>query len=164
MPPPSWTSLLPPSPTHPPRLSQSPGLSSLSHAANSHWLSVLHTVIRVSMLLSPYSPPSLSSSPLTRLVRKSVLCVCVSYECFLDQGEKVPFYSQLNFYHERMSWVLKGYEIVHVKYLINTRALSKKRLFGRLFSCAHFFYISVFFQGIFDKRVELRICKNVVLF
>ena len=137
---PSWTSLLFPTPTHPSRFSQSTRLSSLCHTANSHWLSVLHTVIRVSMLLSPYSPPSLSSSPLTRLVRKSVLCVCVSYECFLDQGEKVPFYSQLKFYHERMSWVLKGYEIVHVKYLINTRALSKKRLFGRLFSCAHFFF------------------------
>lgn len=125
---------------------------------------LLHMVIRVYMLLSPYSPPSLSSSPLTCLVHKSVLCVSVSYECFLDQGEKVPFYSQLNFHHERVSWVLKGYEIVHVKYLINTRALSKKRLFGRLFSCAHCFYISVFFQGIFDKRVELRICKNVILF
>ena len=118
-----------PSPPHPCRLLQRPPLSSLSHAANSHWLSVLHMVIRVSVLLSPYSPPSLSSSPLTRLVHKCVLCVCVSYECFLDQGEKVPFYSQLNFYHERVSWVLKGlYEIVHVK-----------RLFGRLFSFARFF-------------------------
>ena len=91
------------------------------------------------MLLSPYSPPSLSSSPLTPLVHKFVLCVCVSYECFLDQGEKVPSYSQLHFYHERVSWILKGYKIVHVKCLRNTRALSKKRLFGRWFGCAHFF-------------------------
>ena len=35
---PSWASLPPPTPSHPSRLSQSPGLSSLGHAANPHWL------------------------------------------------------------------------------------------------------------------------------
>ena len=39
---PSWTSLPPPTPSHPSRLLQSPGLLSLSHEANSHWLSILH--------------------------------------------------------------------------------------------------------------------------
>jgi len=34
----TWTSLSPPSPPHPSRLLLSPGLSSLSHTANSHWL------------------------------------------------------------------------------------------------------------------------------
>ena len=43
--PPSWISLPPPSPSHPTRLLQIPGLSSLSHTANSHWLSILHMVI-----------------------------------------------------------------------------------------------------------------------
>ena len=40
-----WT--FPPlhSPSHPFRLLQSPGLSSLSHTANSHWLSILHMVM-----------------------------------------------------------------------------------------------------------------------
>ena len=33
---PSWTSLPPPTPSHPSQRSQSPGLSSLSHLANSH--------------------------------------------------------------------------------------------------------------------------------
>ena len=37
----SWTSLLPPTQSHPSRLSQNTGLSSLSHRANSHCVSVL---------------------------------------------------------------------------------------------------------------------------
>ena len=37
--------LPPPTPDHPSRLSQSPGLSSLCHAANSHRLSILHMVV-----------------------------------------------------------------------------------------------------------------------
>ena len=42
---PSWNSLPQPTPPHPSRLSQSSSLSSLSHRANSHWLSVLHMVV-----------------------------------------------------------------------------------------------------------------------
>ena len=44
--PPLWTSLLSPSASHlsHPSLSQSPCLNSLSHTANSHWLSILHRV------------------------------------------------------------------------------------------------------------------------
>ena len=41
----SWTSLPPPTPSHPSRLSQSTGLSSLHHTANSYWLSVLRMVM-----------------------------------------------------------------------------------------------------------------------
>ena len=41
-----------PTPSHPSRLRQSPCLSSLRHAANSYWLSLLHMVIQVSRLLS----------------------------------------------------------------------------------------------------------------
>ena len=51
---------LPPHPT-PSRWIQSPCLSFLSHTANSRWLSMLHMVMQVSMLLFPYissSPPS----------------------------------------------------------------------------------------------------------
>ena len=44
-------------------LSQSPSLSSLNHTANSHWLYILHMVMYVAMLLSPYIPPSPSTSP-----------------------------------------------------------------------------------------------------
>ena len=40
-----WTSLPHPTPCYPSRLSQSPGLSSLSHMANSHWLSILHMIV-----------------------------------------------------------------------------------------------------------------------
>ena len=46
MSPPSWTLLLPsPIPSHPSRLSQSTGLSSLCHIENSHSLSILHMVM-----------------------------------------------------------------------------------------------------------------------
>ena len=53
-----WTSLPSPTPSHPSGLSQSTGLSSLCHTANSHWLSILHMV----MCMFPCS--SLSSSHL----------------------------------------------------------------------------------------------------
>ena len=44
----SWTSLPPPSPSHFSRLSQSPDLSSLSHAANSPRLSISHMAVWLS--------------------------------------------------------------------------------------------------------------------
>ena len=47
--PPTWASLPPPSLFHNSRLSQSPGLSSLSHTENSHLLSILHMVMYVSL-------------------------------------------------------------------------------------------------------------------
>ena len=40
-------SLLPLHPRHPPGLSQTPGLSSLSHTANSHWVSILQMLVRM---------------------------------------------------------------------------------------------------------------------
>ena len=49
MSPPTWASLPPPSLFHKSRLSQSPGLSSLSHTENSHLLSILHMVMYVSL-------------------------------------------------------------------------------------------------------------------
>ena len=85
MSPPSWASLPPPSPSHPSRLSQSPGLSSLHHTANSPWLCIFTSVssvvsdslwphglkharlpysnVYISMLwYSPFVPPSPSSA------------------------------------------------------------------------------------------------------
>ena len=51
---PSWASLPPPTPSHPSGLSQSTRLSSLRHTANSYWLSILHMIVYVSMLLSQF--------------------------------------------------------------------------------------------------------------
>ena len=62
---PSWTSLPPPTPSDSSILSQSPGLSSLSHTVNPHWRSILHMLVYVSMLLSPLVPPSPSYPPHT---------------------------------------------------------------------------------------------------
>ena len=86
MSPPSRTSLPPPTSSHPFRLSQSPGLSCLSHTARSHCLSVSHMVMCVSTLLSPLIPPS-PSSP--RCICKSVLYVCISLAA-LQIGSSVP--------------------------------------------------------------------------
>ena len=56
----------PPSPSHSARLSQSPGLSFLSHTANSHWLSTLHMVIYIFRCYSLHtSYPLLLSLPST---------------------------------------------------------------------------------------------------
>ena len=41
----SWTSLPPPSLSHCSRLLQIPSVRTLSHIANFHWLSILHTVV-----------------------------------------------------------------------------------------------------------------------
>ena len=46
-----------PPPSHPSQPSLSPNLSSLNHTGNSHWLSISHTVMYISMLLSTYIPP-----------------------------------------------------------------------------------------------------------
>ena len=62
-------------------------LSSLSHAANSHWLSILRMSMYISMLLSPYPP--LSLSPSANCVHKSVLYVCI-YIAALQKGSSVP--------------------------------------------------------------------------
>ena len=76
---PSHLKSLPPPPFHPSRLLSSPGLSSLSHTANSCWRSILHTAVYVSMLLSPYPLPFPSFPPsTTRCDHKSVLNVCIS--------------------------------------------------------------------------------------
>ena len=101
MSPPTWTSLPPPSQSHLSGLLPSPGLSSLSHTANSHWLSILHMVMYVSMLLSPCLPPS--PSPLNpNSVHKFVLNVCVStavlQKCSLLPSLYIPshIFSQIN--------------------------------------------------------------------
>ena len=53
MSPPSWASLPLLTPSSPSRLSQSPSFSSLSHTANSHWLSILHMVKYMFQCYSP---------------------------------------------------------------------------------------------------------------
>ena len=74
MSPPSWTSFQPPTPSNPSRLSQSTGLSSLSHYSKVP-LAICFTYgsIYVSMLLSQFIPSS-SSPP----VSKSLFSMAVS--------------------------------------------------------------------------------------
>ena len=67
MSPPSWTSLPPPSPSHPLGHHRAPGLSSLRLRAHSHWLSVLHMVMFMFQLLSQVTPPSPSTTISTSL-------------------------------------------------------------------------------------------------
>ena len=59
------------------RMLLKPGLSSLSHMPNFHWLSILHLVMYISMLLSPQVSPSPSCPPTPSHVQKSVLFVCL---------------------------------------------------------------------------------------
>ena len=48
---------LPPHPT-PLSCQKAPDLSSLSHTADSHWLSILYSNVYMSLLLSQFAPPS----------------------------------------------------------------------------------------------------------
>ena len=74
MSPPSRTSVPPPTPSYPSRLSQNTHLSSLSHTADFHWLSVLHMVVY--MFHAPLSiRPIFSSSLLCSQVCS--LCLCL---------------------------------------------------------------------------------------
>ena len=71
--PPPWASLPPLSLSHPSRLLWIPGLRSMSHTANSHWLSILYTVL--------YRRPccSLHSSHLLLLLSHLCPYVCSLY-------------------------------------------------------------------------------------
>ena len=73
MSPPSWMYLPPYAPPHPSRLSQSPGWSSLSHAANSPWLSILRMVMCMFACYSLGSPHLLFPP----IVPTSLFCVCL---------------------------------------------------------------------------------------
>ena len=55
---------LPPTPSYPSRLLQSPSLSSLSHRANSHWLSIRHMAVDMFPRYSLHSSYPLLHSPL----------------------------------------------------------------------------------------------------
>ena len=81
--PPFWTSLPGPFPSHLSRLMQSPCLSFPGHTTSSRWLSSLHMVMQVSMLLSIHlilSSPlpmsislfSMSVSPLPPCINSSL--------------------------------------------------------------------------------------------
>ena len=107
MSPPTWISLPPPSPPHPSRLLPSPSLSSLSQTTDSHWLSVLHMVGYVSMLLSPYNPPSPS---LPSHVHESVLDDGHSDQCEL----LLHCSSDLHFFNNQWHWVLFHVLLGHI--------------------------------------------------
>ena len=74
--------------SHPARLSQSPGLSSLSHTANSHGLSALYMAVYASMLLSPFI--ALPPSPTVFSVPERFCLVHVVHEDFEKGKKNVP--------------------------------------------------------------------------
>lgn len=73
-------------PSYPSRLSQNPGLSSLFYTANSHWLSILHVVVHVSMLFSPVHP-TLSLSSVFLKIQNTVLLMILAGP-LQDSGSK----------------------------------------------------------------------------
>ena len=92
MSPPPWTFRPPPTLSHPCRLLQSPGLSSLSHTANSYWLIILHMIV---YMLSCYSLHL--SHPFSPLPRPHWLFKTISYllKLFLNSelfGLDLPFF------------------------------------------------------------------------
>ena len=76
MSPPSWASLPPPTSSHPSSLLQSSGLSSLSHTADSPWLSILYMVMYMSPCYSHHSShPLLLPTPPPRVHKSCSLCL-----------------------------------------------------------------------------------------
>ena len=65
--PPSWTFLEPWTPSHPLRCPRALGLSTLHHTGNSHWVSILHMIMYVSVLPFQFVPPSPSTTVSTSL-------------------------------------------------------------------------------------------------
>ena len=78
-------------PAHPSRLSQSTGPSSLCYTAPSLWLSVLHTVLYVSVLLCKSVPPfpsrSVSTSLFSVSASVSLPCHFFSTKFFISSWE-----------------------------------------------------------------------------
>ena len=81
----TWISVPSPSPSHPSRLLPSPVLSSLRHTANSHWLSILHMAMYVSMSLSPYILLS-PSSPTPSHVHRCMVLSHYSFNMHFSDG------------------------------------------------------------------------------
>ena len=80
-----WASLMSlPSPTHLSRLIQGPCLSFLRHTANACWLSILHMVMWVSMLLFPYILPSPPLSPCPQVYFLCLFCHCCPVNNFFS--------------------------------------------------------------------------------
>ena len=88
MSPPSWICLPPPILLHPSRLLQNPSLSSLSHIANSHWLSILHMVVYMLPCYSLHSSHPLL--PLRNLCPEVCFLCLHLYCCPEDSGSSVP--------------------------------------------------------------------------
>ena len=83
MSPPAWTSLPPPSPPHPLGCNQAPDLSSLSHTANAHGLSISHMVVCFHVTLS-ISPTMNMLLCLMLSFRPSSLCLFILNPLFLS--------------------------------------------------------------------------------
>ena len=85
--------------SHPSRLSQSPSLSSLSHTANSHWLSILHMLVYMFSCYCLHAtlsilPPSPSCSrplvPSPLRAHKSALHVCLGAFAKIQGSSPTP--------------------------------------------------------------------------
>ena len=122
---------------------QSPRLSSLSQAANSHWLPILYMVVYVPMLLSAFVPPSSSFPYPYPHVHKSVLyagvsfaalqmgsstvffyipCICVNIQClFISFRLNITLYKRLQVHPLYYNWLkcvhFYGWIILHCIYV-----------------------------------------------
>ena len=88
-------------PIHTSRLSMSPGLSSLSHTANSNWLSVLHVVVYVSMLLPPYIPPCQEEHFYWMFVIHEIFCCVFCHSISLNPHKDLCSYIVTFFFNRR---------------------------------------------------------------
>ena len=125
MPPPSWTSFPPPTPSDPSRLSPSSGLSALHHTADSHYLAVLHVVymFQSSSILFTLSFPLLCAQLFS-------LCFSLLLPCKLvHQYRFSRFHIYVNMLHLCFSFWLTSLCIAGSRFIHLTRTDSNSFFF-----------------------------------
>ena len=134
---------LPPTLSHPYRLSQSTRLSSLHHTSNSHWISILHRVMYVFQCYSF----NLSHPLFPHHVQKSVLYVCVStaaaasfQSCLTlcDPTDRSPSGSPIPgvFQARTLEWVAISFSNAW-KWKVKVKSPSRVQLFVTPWTAAH---------------------------
>ena len=132
MSPPTWT-FLPLPPTHPSRLSQSTRLISLRHTANSCWLSILHMIVYVSMLL-----PIPSVFLFAVYISQYIYCYIYTYIYEITplsySKDSMPYILFCTFFHLKYVLEVTLHEFIGLFLILSTPVYGCAKLYSTSFS------------------------------